>query len=407
MSKNKQASAKTPDTPKQNKPQTSAQNQAKTSKDTAPKQAPVLTSELACAAGNIGLLTLNRPEALNSLSLEVVRQLREALDTWEQDDNIAIVILNSSNDKAFCAGGDLREMYDSCVATPGGPCIEAEQFFLEEYQLDHLIHRYTKPIVCFGHGIVMGGGMGLMAGASHRVVSERSRIAMPEVGIGLFPDVGGSYFMNRIPRGLGVFFSLTGAPINALDALWCQLADYALPSTQIPDCIEQLSNTKWQPGQHQHNHQQVSQILQRFNYPSRSLANLIEAQIPSHLSLLEQISQQDCLGEFMHQLTLAKGHSSFIDKAIKALEQGSELSALITFEQLRRFRHASLEIVLQSELALATNIMRRGDIAEGIRALIIDKDQTPKWQFEHFSAIPASTLESFFARPWDDSPMVL
>lgn len=407
MSKNKQANTKTADAHEQSKPQKAKKNHSKTGVDAEPNQPPVLTSEIACSAGTIGLLTLNRPEALNSLSLEMVRLMHEALDTWEQDDNIALIILNSSNDKAFCAGGDLRAMYDSCIATPGGPCIEAEQFFLEEYQLDCLIHRYPKPIVCFGHGIVMGGGMGLMAGASHRVVSERSRIAMPEVGIGLFPDVAGSYFMNRIPRGLGVFFSLTGAPINALDALWCQLADYALPSAQIADCIEQLTNTKWQPGQHQHNHQQVSQVLQRFSYPSRSLANLIEAQIPSHLSLLEQISQQDCLGEFIHQLRLAKGHSSFIDKAIKALEQGSALSALITFEQLRRFRHASLETVLQSELALATNIMRRGDIAEGIRALIIDKDQAPKWQFGHFSAIPASTLESFFAQPWDESPMAL
>src|SRR5690606_15192614 len=179
----------------------------------------------------IGIATLNVPRALNALSLEMIDLLKMQLDDWQQDARIAAVWLDAEGDKAFCAGGDVVRLYQSMVDTPTGERNHyAEAFFGREYQLDYLLHTYGKPVICWGHGIVMGGGLGLMSGCSHRVVTEKSRIAMPEITIGLHPDVGGSWFLSRMPGRTGLFLGLTGANINAADALYIGLADRAIGS---------------------------------------------------------------------------------------------------------------------------------------------------------------------------------
>ena len=160
----------------------------------------VLFEELTAASGKVGRVTLNIEATLNSLTLEMVDLLQAQLDAWADDDAIAAIFIEGAGEKAFCAGGDVQALHASSVGTPGGPCEYAETFFTREYRLDYTLHTYAKPIICWGHGIVMGGGLGVMAACSHRVVTERTRIAMPEVTIALFPDVGGSWFLNHMPR---------------------------------------------------------------------------------------------------------------------------------------------------------------------------------------------------------------
>ena len=218
---------------------------------------PVLFEVRAAKNGRgIGMMTLNAEKTLNALSLEMIDLMAEQLAAWSTDDNIAMVFMQAAGEKAFCAGGDLQNLYQSMLthhASAEKNDIRANpyacDFFNREYRLDYFIHTYPKPILCWGHGIVMGGGIGLMAGASHRVVTEKSRLAMPEIGIGLFPDVGGSYFLNRMPGKLGLFLALTGAMINAADAKFTKLADYAIAQVDKASVLEKLLQQPWRASQ--------------------------------------------------------------------------------------------------------------------------------------------------------------
>ena len=210
--------------------------------------APVLFEELTAANGRrIGIATLASEKTLHAISLEMVSLLTPQLQRWQADPGVAMVLLQAQGEKAFCAGGDLQQLYRSMCEHHASPEREdiranryAAEFFEQEYRLDYLIHSFAKPILCWGHGIVMGGGIGLMAGCSHRVVTERSRLAMPEITIGLYPDVGGSWFLARMPGKTGVFLALTGANLNANDALFAGLADYRVAQSAKQSVIDAL-----------------------------------------------------------------------------------------------------------------------------------------------------------------------
>lgn len=367
-------------------------------------KATVLVDEVQASKGLIGTLTLNAPKSLNSLSLEMIRALYAQLLVWNDNDDVACIVLSGNGEKAFCAGGDVQMLYQSATQTPGGPCEYAETFFFEEYQLNYLIHTYTKPIVCLGHGIVMGGGLGLMAGASHRIASERTRIAMPEVTIGLFPDVGGTNFLNKMPHGLGIFFALTGASINASDALALGLADTFIKHEDTQALIDSLRQQAWSKDQAE-NKQLVDEALKQLALTPQQTEQLVSSELALYQGALEAACQTSGLGDIIHSLNTLEHDSKWIDKALSALNHGSPLSLLLIFEQLRRNRYASLKQAFMSELILASNMVRFPEFAEGVRALLIDKDQSPKWTFEHFSHITASQLESFFKAPWDKNPL--
>jgi len=209
----------------------------------------VLLSERATGDGRlIGIASLNSPRTLNGFSLDMAHLLDARLQRWADDERIVCVLLQGAGEKAFCAGGDLRALYQSMQTYRASGSDDiltntyAADFFALEYRLDYRIHTYTKPIICWGHGIVMGGGIGLMAGASHRVVSEHSKLAFPEITIGLFPDVGGSWLLNRVPQYGGRFLALTGAPLNAGDAIYARLADYR----------KHAAVKSWSPCRHKH-----------------------------------------------------------------------------------------------------------------------------------------------------------
>jgi enoyl-CoA hydratase/carnithine racemase len=370
-------------------------------------QESLVISELKASTGKIGMLKLNAEKTLNSLTLSMVEAISAQLKEWETDENIAVIVLIGNGDKAFCAGGDVQELYQSAITSPGGPCTQGEDFFKSEYQLNHQIHTYPKPIICFGNGIVMGGGLGLMAGASHRIATESTHIAMPEITIGLFPDVGGTYFLNRMPYNFGVFFALTGASINARDALYTRLADYVIPWNTHKKLLKSLQKVNWNIADIQNNHVLVDQEIEAVAIDAKTLHAMMNSEIQTHHKLLETICLQNSLAEVLLEISRFDKGDHWFNKAKSAITHGSPLSSVLIYEQLRRHRYSDLETVFLSEFQLATNVIRYPEFAEGVRALLIDKDKTPNWKFKHFSHIPCHVLEHFFTAPWDSNPLTL
>jgi len=364
--------------------------------------APIVFEELVAGAGKVLRVTLNAPATLNSLTLEMVDQLQTKLDQWRDDPSIAAIFLEAAGEKAFCAGGDIQALYDDVTATPGGPCDYAENFFLREYRLDYTLHTYPKPVISWGHGIVMGGGLGVMVGCSHKVVTEKTRIAMPEVGIALFPDVGGSWFLNHMPGKSGQFLALTGASINAADAIYTGIADRFIGNDRREDVVNALLRQKWQASEAA-NHALVRHTLRTF--AEESLSQCPGGQVEPHLGSIATLCDGDDVHQVIDNILSQQTQDPWLLEAKKSMGRGSPLAALVAFRQLVETRHASLREVFQAELVLATNIMRYPEFAEGVRALLIDKDRKPAWRYTTTRDVPAEVVDSFFRAPWEQHPL--
>ncbi len=364
--------------------------------------APVLFDEVAAGSRRLGRVTLSVPATLNSLTLEMVDLLQAQLDAWRDDDDIAALFIEGAGEKAFCAGGDVQALHASATATPGGPCEYAESFFSREYRMNYTLHTFPKPLIVWGHGIVMGGGLGVMAGCSHRVVTERTRIAMPEVTIALFPDVGGTWFLNHAPGKAGLFLALTGASINAADAIYCGIADRFIGSEFKDEVFEALLSQQWQADA-AHNHAMVRHVLRPF--AQKSAEHCPQGQVASHLDTINALCDGDDIHDIIDNIQAIDSEDAWLSKARDGLAHGSSLAALWIHRQLVENRHASLREVFQSEIQLATNVVRHPEFSEGVRALLIDKDRNPQWQYAQSRAVPAEVLEGFFTAPWSDNPL--
>ena len=340
---------------------------------------------LAEVRNHIGHLTLNRPAGLNAITLDMVRCLTHQLQAWADDSAVYSVVLRGAGEKAFCAGGDIRSLYDSFKS---GDTLH-QDFFVEEYALDLLIHRYRKPILALMDGFVLGGGMGLVQGADLRVVTERSRLAMPETAIGYFPDVGGSYFLSRIPGELGTYLGVTGVQIRAADALYCGLADWYIDSAKLDDLNQKLDHLHW----HDSPLKDLQSLLAKLavqQLPDAPLAALRPAidhffALPDVPSIVEQLQA----------VTVADSHEWAVTTA-NLMHTRSPLAMAVTLQMLRRGRHLPLEQCFALELHLDRQWFERGDLIEGVRALIIDKDKTPRWNPPTLDGLNASHVESFF-----------
>jgi enoyl-CoA hydratase/carnithine racemase len=365
-------------------------------------EAPILFEELPAGTRKLGRVTLNVPATLNSITLEMVDLLQKQLDNWRVDDDIAAIFIEGAGDKAFCAGGDVQALHQSAVATPGGPCEYAESFFEREYRMNYALHTYHKPIICWGHGIVMGGGLGVMAGCSHRVVTQKTRIAMPEVTIALFPDVGGTWFLNHMPGKTGLFLALTGASINAADAIYTGIADRFIASERKPEVLQQLLRQDWSTDAAT-NHALVRHTLRPF--AEQSIGQCPGGQVEPHLGTINTLCDGDDIHEIIDNIVSQQTQDPWLAKARNSLSHGSPLAALWIFRQLLATRHASLREVFQAEIQLVTNIVRHPEFAEGVRALLIDKDRSPAWQYKTSRDIPAEVMNSFFKAPWGENPL--
>jgi enoyl-CoA hydratase/carnithine racemase len=365
---------------------------------------PVGVSETATACGRrFGHAVLQAPGSLNALSLAMVDGLQAQLTRWAADPEIVAVMLSGEGDKAFCAGGDLRDLYQSIRECGGETNPYARQFFSREYRLDYLIHTYPKPLLCWGNGIVMGGGMGLMAGASHRVVTERTRMAMPEIAIGLFPDVGASWFLNRLPARTGLFLALTGAPLDAADALFAGLADFRLPNASLGDLRDAMAKATW--------HQDAASNASLLSHLIESIAR-VTGQGPSaagsasagstrsnlsiHIDEIRALMGHDKLTDIAARLEQAAGGDSWLGEAAANFAKGSPTSAWLAYTLLQRARHLSLREVFQMEFSVALGCCAHHDFAEGIRALLIEKDRRPRWQPARLQDVDESLVADHF-----------
>lgn len=360
----------------------------------------VVFETLATSDGNtIGVATLNAERSLNSLSVEMVGLLRPQLEAWQDDASIVCVLLQGAGEKAFCAGGDIRRLYDTMIECGAEKTNQyAADFFEHEYRLDYLIHQYQKPLIVWGHGIVMGGGIGLMSGASHRVVTEKSRLAMPEINIGLYPDVGSTWFLNHTPGRTGLFLGLTGANINAADALFVGLADRFVSQENKGAVVEALQSAAW-GDQDVENHSVVSSVLRSFE----DLSTLPDSSVRKHYDVINQLMDGDSLSAIAGHLAVYETDDKWLQRAASGLIKGCPTTAYIVYEQLRRGKKLSLEAVFQMELIVSLQCSKHPDFPEGVRALLVDKDGAPQWQHGSIDEVPADWVEAHFTAPWGDA----
>jgi enoyl-CoA hydratase/carnithine racemase len=370
---------------------------------------PVLFRTLLAENGKrIGMATLNAEKTLNALSLEMVDLLYPQLLEWSKDDSIALIVLQAAGEKAFCAGGDLQNLYRSMLAhhdSPQAGDIRANryacEFFGREYRLDHLIHTCHKPVLAWGHGITMGGGIGLLAGASHRVVTERSRLAMPEIAIGLFPDVGGSWFLNRMPGKLGLFLALTGASVNGADAKFAGLADHLILHAEKPSVIEALLRQPWS-GDPRRNNALLGTVLRSFEHRNVSPMLHEAGPLQQNIDVIDALCAGDNLPVIVDAILCADTGDAWMTKAGAALAAGSPSSAALAHALQRRLHGRTLADVFRTEYVAALHCAARPDFAEGIRALLIDKDQRPRWSPAALADIAPEWVDGYFDDPWTE-----
>lgn len=348
----------------------------------------------------IALARLNQPKTLNSLSRNMIQSLTQQLLEWKNDETIAAVWLESTLDKSFCAGGNLLEVYIGRQAFKDDKEFSQKinEYFRAEYQLDYLIHTYSKPLFAFGRGLTIGGGMGLFQGAKYRLVTDNSNLAMPETKIGLFPDVGATWFYNKLPLYMTLFLSLTGISINAKDALFLGLADYYMPENQHENLFALLAELNWDDQIDSEN--SIQAFFEQFSCR-------VESQV---IPVLDEI-QTMCSGlsdaKIAENLSNYSGDNKFLQIAGKLTKQASPSSLKLTAEMMRNMRNKTLEDSLQLDYVVTSASALKGEFIEGIRALIIDKDKKPQWRFKKIEDITLDWLQGFFTLQEDYQPLNL
>lgn len=330
--------------------------------------------------GALGLITLNRPKALNALTLEMIRALHPQLTAWAIDPSIKAVAIRGAGDRAFCAGGDVRAVWYAAKAgshAPGGSGHMASDFFREEYQLNRTIHLYPKPYIALIDGITMGGGVGLSIHGKRRIATEKTLFAMPETAIGFFPDVGGSYFLSRMEGGLGLYLALTGERLHAADCLAAGIATDLVASAAMPALLEALSQ---------------GQAL-----PTTRPAELEAAQLPAIKDAIARcfVGKASVL-EIVAALETES--SPWAKATLNTLAKRSPASLAISFLALQRGKTLAFDDCMKMEYRLSQALMQPGsDFFEGIRAVLVDKDHAPRWRHARLADVLPAEVETCFA----------
>jgi enoyl-CoA hydratase len=327
--------------------------------------------------GRAGRITMNRPKALNALTYPMVGRIWAALADWKDDPAVELVLLDGAGERGLCAGGDVRSLYESRTQGSG----LARAFWRDEYRLNALIGRYPKPCVAVQDGIVMGGGIGLSSHASHRIVTERSQLAMPETGIGLIPDVGGTWLLANAPGETGVYLGLTGEPMRAADAIYARFSDAFLPSAKLPALIERLVDPRGGP-------------------PGEAVRGLAESPGESELARRRRAIDAAFAEpevEAIH-MALAGMAEEWAAKTRAALLQKSPKALKLTRAAIRQARRLpSLEEALEVEFRLAVRLFEDGEFPEGVRAHLIDKDRKPKWSPARLGEVTPELVARYLA----------
>ena len=331
--------------------------------------------------GSAGIIRLNRPKAINAITLEMFRDIDKALDAFEVDPAVAVIVLEGAGERGLCAGGDIRALWESSkVAGDLGKIL-----WREEYILNARIKKFPKPYVAFMDGIVMGGGVGLSAHSSHRVVTERTKLAMPEVGLGFFPDVGGTFLLSRSPGEIGTYFGLTGQTMNGPDAVHARFADAVVRSAKLPDLRDAL--TKVRPGTRS---AEIKTVIAGFATGETA------GPVAARQSQIDGWFAHDRMEDIV--TALSQDGSELAQGTLKTLGEKSPRGMVVTLKLLRLARRsASLEECLVREYRAALEVFRSDDFREGVRAAVIDKDRNPKWSPPRIEDVTPEMIAPYFA----------
>lgn len=332
----------------------------------------------------LAVVTLDNPKALNALTGDMVLAITEFLHNVRADESVIAVVF-CGNDKALCAGGDIKGLYYAIQNKQSA----AYEFFVHEYRLNYLMHTYPKPLIAWGSGVVMGGGMGLFMSCSHRIVTKTTLMAMPEVSIGLFPDAGGSYFLSRLGK-VGLFLGLTGARIQAADAWAYQLATAVMPSDGFDTLIQALLGGDY-TNNDQDNHFVINQLLHKLH----STQSLPPSPLSKNFDSIQHLMNAGDLLAVDNALVASTDNDDFMQTAIDSYVAGSPITKALTWAIYHKVATWGLADILQLELNVAAACCQRGEFAEGVRALLIDKDKSPNWHYQ-LQTIPKGYIEQFF-----------
>lgn len=326
--------------------------------------------------GRVGRIRLNRPKALHALNTDMCAAMLEALATWRADTAIEAVLIDHSEGRGFCAGGDIRMIAESGA----GDGAAAREFFRTEYRLNHALFTYAKPVVAFMDGITMGGGVGISQPAKFRVATENTKLAMPETGIGLFPDVGGGWYLSRLPGHMGEFVALTGARLDGAECLALGLATHYLPAARLAEAKERIAADP----------QSIPVILEALAEPAP------EPRILAHRPAIDQLFAGDTVERILASL---KADGSFWALAqLATLRTKSPQACKVSLRLVRKGRHMpSFEDEMRQEFAVASRVVQRPDFAEGVRAVIVDKDNAPLWQPATPEGVTDHVIDQIFA----------
>lgn len=355
----------------------------------APAEAEVLFRVL----NRVGIVTLNRPSALNALSHAMVRELAALLERCRDDASIVALVLRGAGERGFCAGGDVRALHR--LATQRDP--SWQPFFVDEYRLDYALHTYPKPVVALLDGIVMGGGMGLGQGASLRVVTERTKLAMPETRIGMLPDVGATHFLGALPVELALYAGLTGVTLSGADALFCKLADVCVPSHWLASFEERLAGMPTEGDVH-------ASLRAVFEppcniVPHASLAALVQP-VMRHFDRRNGIER---IVATLHQeleRDPPRELRQWLQNTLDALLTHSPTLLYVTREALLRGRQMTLADCFRMELGIVTRVIAEGDFCEGVRAHLVDRDRKPRWAPATLAEVRPERVRHFLSSPW-------
>ncbi len=366
---------------------------------TAQTDQDVLIEEHATADGRIvAAVTLNVAATLNSLSLGMGHTIAAALRAWRNDERVACVLFRGAGDRAFCAGGDIQALYAAMAKNHAAGRVVDDypfQFFEHEYRLDHLIHTYPKPVVAVGHGVVMGGGLGIFSASRFRVVTEASRIACPEVTIGLFPDAGATWLLRNLASSVAVFLGCTGSHINGADALQIGVGTHSVAARSRPDVLAALRTATYTDDGTE------AQCV------GAALANLPCAPLPPPQvgDVPDSLGVAGSYADVAESIAALAGMSPWIDRGIATMQRGCPTSVGILVEQLRRAGSLGLADCFRLEMTIATHCAHNADFAEGVRALIIEKDNRPNWRFGDLNRLDPSHVLAHFEQPWPQNPL--
>lgn len=399
------------------------------------KEARVLSQEILCQDGisRIGIMTLNSEKTMNAVDIEMINLIDDILARWKSDDSIVAILMHGAGEKAFCAGGDIRQLYNSMISAKNDSEIDteagadqeipyqyADAFFKAEYSKNYRVHLLGKPIIAWGNGFVMGGGLGLFIGANHRVGTETLKLAWPEINIGLFPDVAGSYYLSRLEYPLGHWMGLSGSHMNAVDSKSAGLINYCLPNKDLDVVIDGLCKQPWQANKAMNN-QHVRNLLSNIEsgvelegkdeetveFPTSKydvVKETIEAvfegtKLDVNMTLKDN---KEALKVILKRFETIESDDEWFNKGRNNFLSGCPNTAHLVMQQLEFGCNMTLKEVAMWELMIAMQTVRHPDFAEGIRAMVVDKDFSPKWQHSSVADVPEKWVKGFFQPLWKD-----